>query len=124
MIVYRSFRIHASRFLPKLSDNHICKKMHGHTFNIKVTVKAEINNKDGFVIDFYDIDRIFNKHIHQRIDHTILNDVKGLENPTSEYLCKWIWDNLEKYLDDLYEIEVSEDHGTGIIYTKNEKRSH
>ena len=53
MIVYRSFRIHASRFLPKLSDNHICKKMHGHTFNIKVSVKGDINQNDGFVIDFY-----------------------------------------------------------------------
>jgi len=124
MIVYRSFRIHASRFLPNLSDNHICKKMHGHTFNIKVSVEGEINNKDGFVIDFYDVDKIFNKYIHQLIDHTILNDVVGLENPTSENLCKWIWINLESHLKNLYQIEVSEDHGTGIIYKPNEKRSH
>ena len=124
MIVYRSFRIHASRFLPKLSDNHICKKMHGHTFNIKVSVKGDINQNDGFVIDFYDIDKIFKKHIHQHIDHTILNDAVGLENPTSENLCKWIWNNLEAHLKNLYEIEVSEDHGTGIIYRPNEKRSH
>ena len=124
MIVYRSFRIHASRFLPNLSDNHICKKMHGHTFNIKVAVKGEINNNDGFVIDFYDIDTIFNKYIHKLIDHTILNDTVGLENPTSENLCKWIWNNLESHLKNLYEIEVSEDHGTGIIYRPNEKRSH
>ena len=53
MEVYRTFRIHASRFLPKLDDNHICKKMHGHTFNITVFAKGEINNKDGQADNIY-----------------------------------------------------------------------
>ena len=117
MEVYRTFRIHASRFLPKLDDNHICKKMHGHTFNITIFAKGEINNKDGFVIDFFDIDKIFNKYIHSKIDHKVLNDVKGLDNPTSEYLAKWIWDNLSPHIAILDKIKVSEDHGTGIIYS-------
>ena len=126
MIVYRSFRIHASRFLPNLSDDHICKRMHGHTFNIKVFIKGEINQTDGFVIDFYDIDAIFKQYIHPIIDHKVLNQVKGLENPSSENLCKWIWDNLERHIPGLYRIEVSEDFGTGIIYEPHdeEKRSH
>ena len=50
MEVYRTFRIHASRFLPNLDDNHICKKMHGHTFNITVFAKGEINKKDDLEI--------------------------------------------------------------------------
>ena len=119
MIVYRSFRVHASRHLPNLDDSHICKNMHGHTFNITVYVKGENNEKDGFVIDFYDIDTIFNKYIHNKIDHKVLNDVEGLENPTSEFLCKWIWNNLIKHIPNLNKVEVSEDHGTGIIYEKN-----
>ena len=52
MIVYRSFRIHSSRYLPNLEDDHICKKMHGHTFNITVYVKDSVDDKTGFVIDF------------------------------------------------------------------------
>ena len=56
MEIYRSFRIHASRFLPKLPKTHICSSMHGHTFNITVYVKGEIDNKTGFVMDFYDVD--------------------------------------------------------------------
>ena len=116
MIVYRSFRIHASRYLPNLDDNHICKSMHGHTFNITVYISGKINNKTGFVIDFYDVDKIFNKNIHNKIDHKILNDVLGLENPTSEVLCKWIWDRLFNDLEGLHKIKVSEDFGTGIIY--------
>ena len=74
MEVYRTFRIHASRFLPKLDDNHICKKMHGHTFNITIFAKGEINNKDGFVIDFFDIDKIFNKYIHSKIDYSLAKE--------------------------------------------------
>ena len=110
MIVYRSFRIHASRFLPNLSEDHICKKMHGHTFNIKIFVKDKINPKDGFVMDFFDIDKIFNQIIHPIIDHKVLNDVSGLENPTSENLCKWIWDNLIIHIPKILKIEVSEDY--------------
>ena len=56
------------------------------------------------------------KNIHQIIDHKVLNDIKGLENPTSENLSKWIWNNLIPHLPNLYKIEVSEDFGTGIIY--------
>ena len=68
MIVYRTFRIHASRFLPNLDDSHICKRMHGHTFNITVYVNGKIDKKTGFVMDFYDIDTIFNKYI-QIVDY-------------------------------------------------------
>lgn len=117
MIVYRSFRIHASRFLPNLKDNHICKKMHGHTFNITIYVSGNISKTTGFVIDFYDIDEIFKSKIHDKIDHQILNDVKGLDNPSSENLCIWIWDKLISHIPGLYQIKVSEDFGTGIIYS-------
>ena len=116
MIVYRNFRIHASRHLPGLNDNHICKNMHGHTFNITVYINGEVNKKTGFVIDFYDVDIIFNKYIHSKIDHKVLNNVTGLENPSSENLTKWIWDNLKNHISGLYKIKVSEDFGTGIIY--------
>ena len=116
MIVYRSFRIHASRFLPKLSDNHICKKMHGHTFNLTIHITGPVNKKDGFVIDFFDIDTIVNHTIISKIDHKVLNDIDNLSNPTSENLTKWIWIELRKPLKGLSKIILSEDHGTGIIY--------
>ena len=121
MIVYRTFRVHASRFLPNLPDNHICKSMHGHTFNITVSVSGNIKTEEGFIMDFFEIDKIFNKHIHSKIDHKILNDVSDLNNPTSEYLAIWIWNNLLEHIPSLYRIKVSEDHGTGIIYEGDEK---
>ena len=118
MEIYRSFRIHASRFLPKLPKTHICSSMHGHTFNITIYVKGDIDNQTGFVMDFYDVDNIFNKHVHSIIDHKILNDIEGLENPTSEILATWIWHKLKLHIPLLEKIEVSEDFGTGIIYKK------
>jgi 6-pyruvoyltetrahydropterin/6-carboxytetrahydropterin synthase len=116
MIVYRTFRFHAARHLPKLSENHICKQTHGHTFNLTVYVEGEINDNDGFIIDFYDIDKIVTKSILSIIDHKLLNDIDNLTNPTSEYLCKLIWEKLENQLSGLVKIKLSEDHGTGIIY--------
>ena len=116
MQVYRTFRFHAARSLPKLKDNHICKQVHGHTFNITIYIENNIDNTTGFVIDFFDIDDVFNKHIMPHIDHKFLNDVKGLENPTSENLCLWIWKKTKKHLKHLKKIKLSEDHGTGIIY--------
>ena len=116
MTVYRTFRFHSARFLPNLSDNHICKKMHGHTFNLTIYVTGEIDNRSGFVIDFYDIDDIVNREIISLIDHKVLNDIENLPNPSSEELSKWIWNKLYTCLNGLSKIILSEDHGTGIIY--------
>ena len=117
MQVYRRFRFHAARHLPNLDDNHICKQIHGHTFNITVYVNGIIDNKTGFVIDFFTIDEIFNTKVLNLIDHKLLNDIPGLSNPTSEILCKWIWNKLIDNIQGLSKIKLSDDHGTRIIYT-------
>ena len=116
MLVYRRFRFHSARYLPKLKDNHICKQTHGHTFNLTVFIKGEVNPKDGFVIDFFDIDEIINKNVLPLIDHKLLNEIDGLENPTSENLIKWIWERIHNHFNGLSKLKLSEDHGTGIIY--------
>ena len=116
MTVYRTFRFHAARFLPNLKDEHICKKIHGHTFNLTVYISGPIKDPEGFVIDFFDVDKIVNKKILPLIDHKLLNDIENLSNPTSEYLIKWIWDNLINDFTGLEKLKLSEDHGTGIIY--------
>ncbi len=116
MIVYRNFRFHSARHLPKLKDDHICKQTHGHTFNLTIYIKGEINKNDGFIIDFFDIDTIIKSKILPLIDHKLLNEIEGLENPTSEHLIKWIWNRINKEFQGLYKIKLSEDHGTGIIF--------
>ena len=116
MIVYRTFRFHSARYLPNLNDDHICKQTHGHTFNLTIYIKGKINSKNGFVIDFFDIDTIIKDKVLPLIDHKLLNDIDGLKNPTSENLIKWIWVKIKNEFQSLYKIKLSEDHGTGIIY--------
>ncbi|MBC7596831.1 MAG: 6-carboxytetrahydropterin synthase [Kineosporiaceae bacterium] len=50
------------------------------------------------------------------MDHYYLNDVEGLENPTSEVLAAWIWDRLLVDLPDLSAIQVRETCTSGCIY--------
>ena len=107
--------VEAAHRLPSLPDQHKCSRLHGHTFVIEVHLQGDNDNNNGWVMDFADISKIF-RPIFERIDHRYLNEIPGLENPTSENLCIWIWNKLEKDLQLLYKIVVSEDHGTGIVY--------
>ena len=117
MEVLRNFRFHSARHLPNLEDSHICKRIHGHTFNLTVHIRGNIDPNTGFIIDFFDIDEIVNSKIISIIDHKLLNEIKGLENPTSEHLTKWIWNNLKHTMNGLSKIVLSEDHGTGIEFS-------
>jgi len=113
--VYKTFSIEAARSLPNLDDGHPCKNIHGHSFKITITVSGLVNSHSGFVIDFQDIDNAF-KPIQDQIDHTYLNDITGLENPSSENLCIWIWEKLKASLPELSEIEIKETNYTGCVY--------
>ena len=119
MEVYKTFAVEAARSLPNLSENHPCKKIHGHSFKITITVTGEINGHTGFVMDFADIDSAFSP-IHEIIDHAYLNDIKGLDNPSSENLCRWIWPKLKNSLVGLKKIEIKETESTGCIYKGEE----
>ena len=115
MNVFKTFSIEAARSLPNLSDGHPCKNVHGHSFKITIIVQGTSNEKSGFVIDFSEIDLSF-KPILEKIDHRYLNDIKGLENPSSENLCRWIWSRLYSNLPGLSEIIIKETDTTGCSY--------
>lgn len=115
MIVYKKFTIESARSLPNLSDNHPCSRVHGHSFKIIISLEGSINTKTGFVFDFSDIEKAFNP-IKNKLDHVYLNDIDGLENPSSENLCIWIWEKLKVRLPELFKIEIKETSSTGCIY--------
>ena len=91
--------------------------MHGHTFNITIYLDGPINEKTGFVMDFFDLDKVVKKEIINKIDHKVLNDIEGLKNPSSENLTIFIWNILVRKIDCLSKVTVSEDRGTGIEYS-------
>tara|TARA_Y100001934_G_C11810025_1_gene521157 strand:+ start:74 stop:430 length:357 start_codon:yes stop_codon:yes gene_type:complete len=115
MEIYKKFSFDSAHYLPNLPENHKCRRMHGHTFYVTVFIKGQIDKKIGWIKDFYDIKNLF-KPIHNKLDHQILNEIKGLENPTSEILAKWIWDRMISVLPELSKIEVSETCTSGCIY--------
>ncbi len=116
MEIYKEFKFDSAHFLPNLPEDHKCRRMHGHTFRVRIYVEGPLTVPEGWVLDFGDLKAIY-KPLEDKLDHRLLNDIPGLENPTSEVLAKWIWDKLMPNLPLLSKIEVSETCTTGCIYT-------
>ena len=85
----RSYEIDAAHRLPSVPKGHKCSRMHGHGFRIEVTVRGEVGKRTGWVMDFAAVDRAV-RPLVDSLDHRTLNDVRGLENPTSEVLAGWL----------------------------------
>jgi 6-pyruvoyltetrahydropterin/6-carboxytetrahydropterin synthase len=102
--ITRRYHFEAAHFLPKVPEGHKCKRMHGHNYEIEVTVAKPLG-KDGFLMDFADLDKLV-QPIIDKIDHRTLNDIKGLENPTAELIGQWFMDKLAKH--DVHGIRVYE----------------
>lgn len=109
------FQIESARFLPKLEKSHPCSRMHGHSFKIILTLVGEADPHIGWVIDYNDIQAKM-KPILELIDHRVLNEVPGLENPTSEYLAKWIYEKARGELPTLVRVTVAETPATECSY--------
>ena len=111
----KTFQFEAAHSLPNLPTNHKCHRLHGHSFNVDVVVEGECDPKLGWLIDYADIADAF-EPFWKQLDHNHLNKIKGLENPTSEVIAKWIWDRLEPVLPHLIAIEVAETCNARCVY--------
>lgn len=115
MIIFKEFRFEAAHRLPNVPEGHKCARLHGHSFLIKIEVEGPIGVDTGWVMDFSKIADAFNP-ILGRLDHYYLNEIPGLENPTSEVLARWIWNELKPELDELSCIEIRETCTSGCEY--------
>lgn len=115
MEIFKDFSFEAAHLLPNVPEGHKCKRLHGHSYNIRVVVAGEPGERSGWVMDFGDIKAAF-KPIYQQLDHYYLNDIEGLENPTSENIARWIWQKLKPGLPELSRIEIRETCTSGCIY--------
>jgi 6-pyruvoyltetrahydropterin/6-carboxytetrahydropterin synthase len=115
MEIYKEFTIEAAHWLPNVPAGHKCGRMHGHSFRIAIHVRGPLHQHLGWVMDFAEIKTAF-KTIEDRIDHRCLNEVAGLENPTSENLARWLWKELSQVLPLLSKIEVRETCTSGCVY--------
>ena len=112
MDIFRIFHLQCARRLPALPGSHPCSRLHGHSFKVELTVSGEVDPVFGWVLDFADIEAAW-QAVHAALDHRYLNDIAGLENPTSENLAVWLWRQLKPVLPGLSAVTVMETHDSG-----------
>ncbi|MCB1600906.1 MAG: 6-carboxytetrahydropterin synthase QueD [Lysobacterales bacterium] len=115
MDIFKIFSIESAHRLPNLPASHKCSRLHGHSFRIEIHVRGEIRQPEGWVVDFADVKRAF-QPLFDQLDHNYLNDIPGLENPTSERLAQWIFEQLQPALPQLSKVVVHETCTAGAIY--------
>lgn len=113
--IFKVFTIEAAHRLPNLPEQHKCRRLHGHSFKVEIHASGPLTEKEGWVMDFADLTRAFSP-IYDQLDHFYLNDIPGLENPTSEMLARWIWARLKPDLPLLSQVVVRETCTAGCIY--------
>lgn len=109
------FQIESARFLPLLPEGHPCRRTHGHSFKIVLRLQGDQDPKIGWVIDYNVIsDKVL--PILNQVDHRLLNEVSGLENPTSENLSFWLYTKIKAVLPELIQVTVAETAATECLY--------
>lgn len=101
------FKFEAAHQLPKVPPGHKCARVHGHSFKVEIAVVGPVNPETGWLIDFGELYDLW-QPLHDRLDHHFLNDIPGLENPTSELLAAWIWNELKPRLPQLDQVRLFE----------------
>jgi 6-pyruvoyltetrahydropterin/6-carboxytetrahydropterin synthase len=118
MQIFKVFQVEAAHRLPNVPPGHKCSRLHGHSFRIEIHVSGEIDPAMGWVMDFADLKQAF-APLYDQLDHHYLNDIEGLENPTSEVLARWIWQRLEKRLQGLDKVVVHETCTSGATCSRS-----
>jgi 6-pyruvoyltetrahydropterin/6-carboxytetrahydropterin synthase len=105
--LFREYRFEAAHRLPKVPQGHKCERLHGHSFRVEVAIVGPVSEETGWFKDFGAVDELF-QPLHDRLDHNYLNEIEGLENPTSEILARWIWNQMKPKLPELERVIVHE----------------
>jgi 6-pyruvoyltetrahydropterin/6-carboxytetrahydropterin synthase len=103
----KTFYFEAAHDLPTFPDGHKCRRLHGHSFQFDIVVEGEVDAASGYLIDYGDLKKAAEPIVRQ-LDHYYLNQIEGLENPTSENLARWIWQRLRPTLPLLTAVIVRE----------------
>ena len=115
MEIYKEFTFESAHRLPHVVEGHKCGRLHGHSFMVRVSVSGDLDPNTGWIMDYAEIKQHF-QPIYEQLDHHYLNDIEGLENPTSEVIARWIWNKLKLSLPNLSEILIKETCTSGCIY--------
>ena len=113
--IFRDFTFEAAHRLPNVPEGHKCSRLHGHSYRVSIGVEGPLDSQLGWVQDFGEIKAAW-KPLDARLDHYYLNDIAGLENPTSELLAQWIWNEVAPHLPLLTYVKVQETCTSGCVF--------
>lgn len=111
----RSYHFEAAHHLPRTPEAHRCHRMHGHSYEVELHVVGRLDETVGWVVDFAALDEAF-APLRDELDHRLLNDIEGLDNPTSELLARWVWQRLTRPLPGLRAVVVRETPRSACVY--------
>jgi 6-pyruvoyltetrahydropterin/6-carboxytetrahydropterin synthase len=118
----KEFRFEAAHLLPHVPPDHKCRRLHGHSFRCEIAVRGEVDEEMGWFIDYGEIATAF-APLWQELDHHYLNEIPGLQNPTSENLVSWIWERLEGKLPGLFRVTIFETCTSSCHYFGNASKA-
>ena len=114
--IYKDFTFDAAHFLTNVGSDHKCRRLHGHTYRLRVWCSGPID-EHGWIVDYGEI-AIALRPVLDALDHRLLNEVPGLENPTTENLAPWLYERLKPSLPLLTAIEIAESATTGCVFER------
>lgn len=106
-ISYR-FGFDAAHRFSGMPRGHRYRGVHGHSFGVEIALRGEQQLPNGFVADFAKLEAACTR-LRKQLDHTLLNDIAGLEQPSLENLCVWIWGKLKPTFPGLARVTVRRD---------------
>ncbi|PKH18416.1 6-carboxytetrahydropterin synthase QueD [Enterobacterales bacterium CwR94] len=113
--LFKDFTFEAAHRLPNVPVGHKCNRIHGHSFTVRLEITGDIDPHTGWLMDFSELKAAF-QPTYDRLDHHYLNDIPGLENPTSEVLSRWIWEQIKPLVPQLSRVLIKETCTSGSIY--------
>lgn len=115
MEIFTEFGFESAHRLPHVPPDHKCARLHGHSFRAEVHIEGPVGEHTGWVLDFADV-RAACEPWRLALDHHYLNEIDGLENPTSENIARWLWTRLAPQLPGLSQVVVRETATSGCVY--------
>ena len=109
------YRFEAAHRLPRVPAGHKCARMHGHSYRVAVTVAGEVDPETGWLIDFAAVDAVV-EPVLAELDHRVLNEIEGLDNPTCEQVARWVWERVAPRLPLLDAVSVAETRDARCVY--------
>jgi len=117
--ITKSFTFDSAHWLPNVPPGHKCGHMHGHTYTVTIGVEGDVDPRTGWIVDFGDIKAAF-KPLEKIMDHRVLNEIEGLENPTAENMARWICMRLQETLPGVTDVTVKETPTSAAVYRRDD----